>query len=108
MLSDYYTNVPKIRKLISLGDISILAPEIGRKTDFDNPKNGQVIAYGRDRGEKDIDARRYQSYDEYVETIRNDTWIEYLYVFDVKDRKWYFTTHDKYLELINLKEELNK
>lgn len=108
ILSENYTKVLKIRKLISLGDISILAPEIGRKTDFDNPKDGQVIAYGRDRGEANTETSRYSSYDEYADTIDKDSFIEYIYVFNKKVRKWYYTTHENRYDLFDLKDKLTK
>lgn len=108
ILNEHYKNVPKVRKLISLGDISSLAPEIGRKTSFDDPRDGQVVAYGRDRGENDVDARRYSSYDDYWATIWDDRFVEFIYIFDTKDRKWYFTTHDNNLELLDLEERLNR
>jgi hypothetical protein len=43
--------------LIALGDLSSLGETVGTKTDFSNPADGQCVAYGRDRGEKDVDAK---------------------------------------------------
>jgi len=69
VLSENYTDLEKIKKLIALGSISVLKGEV--ETDdphtFDNPKEGVTIAYHRDRGE-DYDAPRInESLDEYLE-----------------------------------------
>lgn len=93
ILLESYTKVSKIRKLISLGDISILAHNIGKKTDFDNRDGDQVIAYGRDRGEENVEALIYPNLDEYFEYV--DDAIEYVYVFDVKAKKWMYTADDR-------------
>jgi len=50
-LIDHYTDLTKIDQLLALGDLSILAEEIGEQHDFDNPTEGWTLAYGRDRGE---------------------------------------------------------
>lgn len=98
MLFEYYSSAAKLRKLIDLGSISILAPKIGTKTDFDNPKDGQVVAYGRDRGEEDTEADYYPDLETYVKSFEGVGWIEYIYVFDVKTKTWsYFTNDDKTL-----------
>lgn len=98
MLFNYYSSTAKLRKLIDLGSISILAPEIGTKTDFDNPKDGQVIAYNRDRGEEDHEADEYPDIETFVKSFDGASWIEYIYVFDVKTKTWsYFTNNNKTL-----------
>lgn len=105
MLFEYYSTASKIRKLIDLGSISILAPKIGTKTNFDSPKEGQVVAYGRDRGEEDVEADEYTDIDAYIKSFDGVGWIEYIYVFDVKTKTWsYFTSDDK--KLRSLKEGL--
>ena len=57
ILFEHYQDVEKLTKLIELGHISILAPEL--RTDkphtFNNPAEGVVVAYGRDRGEEDVE-----------------------------------------------------
>lgn len=101
ILLESYTKVSKIRKLIALGDISILAHNIGKKTDFDNRDGNQVIAYGRDRGEENVDARVYFSLDEYFEYV--DDAIEYVYVYNVSEKRWFFTTPEEFPNLFELK-----
>jgi hypothetical protein len=66
LLENY--NEEKLDKLLELGDVSILGPEIGEKHPFDanyftqpdqpkHPKAGWCKFYGRDRGEADIEAK---------------------------------------------------
>lgn len=57
ILLEHYSDPDKLRELIDLGDISTLAPILGVKCSFDNPIKGQVIAFGRDRGETDVEAK---------------------------------------------------
>ena len=56
LLLEYYKETPKIEQLLSLGSISVLAPEIGEQHDFDNPNDGWVVSYGRDRKEEDVES----------------------------------------------------
>lgn len=56
ILQDHYTDEAKVRELIALGDLSSLGENIGTKHDFDNAPRGECNAYGRDRGEKNVDA----------------------------------------------------
>lgn len=74
----------KLEQLLALGDISSLAPEIGEKHDFDAPPEGVVNAYGRDRGEQDIEATPYASRAEWVAGAGN----EYNYLLDM-DGVWH-------------------
>lgn len=74
----------KLVQLLALGDISSLAPKIGTKHDFDNPPKGVVNAYGRDRGEKDVDSTDYASRAEWMAGAGN----EYNYLLD-KDGVWH-------------------
>jgi hypothetical protein len=77
ILQDHYTDEAKVRELIALGDLSSLDAEIGSKTDFRNAADGQCVAYGRDRGEKDVDAATFASHAELIEQIGQ----EYDYLF---------------------------
>ncbi|MDL2284459.1 hypothetical protein LJC19_04880 [Oxalobacter sp. OttesenSCG-928-P03] len=58
ILSDHYNTQEKVEALIALGDLSSLAPSIEQPEghSFDSPKRGYTVAYGRDRGETDIEA----------------------------------------------------
>lgn len=54
ILYNYYNTSNKVEKLISLGDLSSIAPEIGNKIDFNDyeARKTQCCAYHRDRGEE--------------------------------------------------------
>lgn len=94
ILKDYYTDETKVRDLIALGDISSLRAEIGeqhpfdtyhlKKEDIDSRWENWTTAYGRDRGETDIDARDYVSANDFYN--RFDMGVEYIYLF--KDGEW--------------------
>ena len=53
ILVNHYKEREKVQKLIDLGSISILAPEIDAPEghSFEKPVDGVVVAYHRDRGE---------------------------------------------------------
>jgi hypothetical protein len=77
ILAENYTDEAKVRELIALGDLSSLDAEIGAKTDFNNAAEGQCVAYGRDRGERDVEAKTYASHDDLLEQMGQ----EYDYLF---------------------------
>lgn len=89
ILLESYTDPAKVKALISLGDISILEAEVEPKElvehSFDNPQDGVVVAYGRDRGEDpdSIAPRVDSSVDEFVKSDVE----EWGYLF--KDGKWF-------------------
>ena len=85
LLFDHYQDPDKIDALLNLGDISSLDQEIGEKQDFDSPQKGTVVAYGRDRGEEDVDARVDESVEIFVHQI-GDSWEEYTYLY--QDGAW--------------------
>jgi len=86
ILSTYYNTRKKLQKLLELGDLSYLAPNLkpssGVPHSFDNPQDCVCVFYGRDRGEEDINAKYVT-----LEDLDNDPWIEYTYVF-TRDDKW--------------------
>ena len=61
ILMEHYTDKEKIINLIELGDISSLAPEVNTDLPhtFNSPVEGVVVAYGRDRKEKNIDFKSH-------------------------------------------------
>jgi hypothetical protein len=107
LLIDNYKDRDKIEKLINLGDISYLAenvePDPNYEHSFDGKKQeGIVLAYGRDRGETDIDAQ--------IGSLKDMAggWIEYIYVYSL-DNKWlYADTYYKPLKLKDLKTKVDK
>lgn len=56
-LKTHFMDPTKIEQLLSLGDLSVLGAEIGKKQNFEKPIRGYCLFYGRDRGETDCDAR---------------------------------------------------
>lgn len=109
ILKEHYTSEEKVRELIALGSISILAerifPDDGEVHTFDNAANGVCVAYHRDRGE-DLNI-----YHETKETIKTK-FEEYNYLFE--DGVWYvqsylcetFITLDEYKALENAEDEI--
>jgi len=91
MLFDHYSDPEKLDALLNLGDISYLAPNIEpdptrpHSFDYNERQEGVVVAYGRDRGEKDVDAHTFTK-DELTST---EAWVAYIYVFN-KDNRWVY------------------
>lgn len=94
-LVEHYTSFEKIQALLKLGDLSVLGEEIGVKHPFETYNlpdeeqkkyEGMCFAYGRDRGEKGIAARKSKSIDDYKKYF-TESWCEYAYLFD--DGCWY-------------------
>jgi hypothetical protein len=91
ILKEHYSDPFRLQQLIELGSISTLAPEIGVKHPFDNPYSwgtpeyqahqhqfeNMTKFYGRDRGETDNGARRFQDFADYE---ANGPWEEYNYI----------------------------
>jgi hypothetical protein len=61
ILKEFYNTQEKAEALIALGDLSslgeMIAPPEGAEHSFKNRYPGVCVAYGRDRGEKDTEAR---------------------------------------------------
>ena len=96
ILLNSYTDVDKIKKLISLGDISSLADNVepsSGEPSFDKPQADVVVAYGRDRGEENIQTLHWSSIEEYLHNI-NKMWIEYVYIYDEQEQKWFYIGGD--------------
>lgn len=77
ILQDHYTTEEAVRELIALGDLSSLGETVGTKHSFDNAPRGECNAYGRDRGEKDVEAKTYTSHDDLLREMGQ----EYDYLF---------------------------
>ena len=89
ILREHYKDIEKIRKLFDLGDLSILAPEIGTTNDFENPTEEICLAYHRDRGEpyEDVKKRTYNTVLEALKTEQPTYGTEYGYVWE-EDSGW--------------------
>jgi hypothetical protein len=88
ILEKHYQSEEKIDKLLSLGNLSSLAPEIGDEPhDFDNPPSNVCNYYGRDRGQKDHDPSTLT--DAAFKRMLKDSWAEYVYLFE--DGVWKYS-----------------
>lgn len=91
LLQAHYRDRAKVLALMLLGSISSLRPEIGEAHDFDaryddqDPRSDWTVAYGRDRGESDVDAHVFKDFEDYKQ---NHQYEEYEYVFR-SDDQWY-------------------
>ena len=110
MLLDHYSDVEKLDELLSLGDISCLAPTVNpdpskpHSFDYDVRQDGVVVAYGRERGDKDVEAKNFTA----RQLTSEETWIAYIYIFD-KNNKWiYGRPGDDISEFRSVEEGLEK
>jgi len=85
-LANYYQTTDKVEALLNLGDLSVLRQELGEKQDFNDYKNHNenwCLAYGRDRGEVNSEAKEFDYVGAYLEYARS-SWAEYAYIFTPK------------------------
>ena len=93
ILVEHYKDEAKIDKLLKLGALSVLGPEIGKKQDFNKPTEGWCLAYARDRGEPNQEAETLN----HISEISG--MIDYVYIWE--GGEW---TCRKDNKLISLKE----
>ena len=84
MLNTHYTDPAKVAKLIKLGSLSSIGPEIGTKHDFEERIIEECNAYGRDRGERCQSAELFKNFEEFVDEGDHQ---QYNYLF--QDGSWY-------------------
>lgn len=101
ILENYYKVPLKLDTLLSLGDLSILGAMIGEQHPFDNPHKfgtddyhahseqfkGWCKSYGRDRGEKNVEAQTYSNVKEWVDQRGEE--YNYLSI----DGTWFVNDH---------------
>ncbi len=88
ILTQHYNTADKVQELLDLGDLRVLAPELGEQHEFDDRSHPDWCrAYGRDRGDTDIGAQLANSHTDFVASCR-DYGIEYGYLFR-PDSGWY-------------------
>ena len=101
-LYNNYNNELMVNKLLELGDLSslneFLEPNPNEEHTFDHPQNKVCVAYGRDRGEKNVEAKE--------RTLKEiwDSWCEYVYIW--KNDEWYVSTSSDAKGLIPLEKYL--
>lgn len=86
ILLNHYKNRDKVEKLISLGDLSSLGPNIdpdpSQPHSFDDDQPGVCVFYGRDRGEENVGPKTYN-----ILNLMLDSWGEYIYIYTLEG-KW--------------------
>ena len=86
-----YADEKSARDLIALGDLSKLdsSTKCPPGHSYDTPKKGYCIAYGRDRKEKGVEARKFSSLERAEKDVPESYWdVDYLYLFFVKTGIW--------------------
>ena len=87
ILNDHYTDTDKIARLVGLGDLSSLGPEIGEVHDFESGPSDLglfedwCMAYGRDRGETGTEPRHFDDVKAWTEALEG-SWCEWAYLWD--------------------------
>ena len=117
LLLEHYQDEAKIDALLALGDISMLGSKLGAKHDFDlGMKFGRpgfpkydspefkefydtVLAYARDRGEKDVAAATFPS----RKAIPQDLFEEFFYLR--KGGKWFYSDNGSFMRVKELTAE---
>lgn len=102
-------NGAKVKQLLKIDKgvgISILDRDIkgGKGHSFSNKVDGQTVFYGRDRGEKggSFMKGKLDKVSSYIKDASNKGGAEYVYLYNEKDKKWYFadTYEDKELKVL--------
>lgn len=98
LLLEHWSDAKKLKKMMKLGDMSVLGEEIGTKHDFNNLdlRGNGCSFYKRDRGETDVDAITTNE-DDFIEARE-----EYTYLYEPKDKQWlvsYYKTGEMFIPL---------
>lgn len=94
LLIDHYDTPEKVKELIDIGGISCLAPNLNPDPskphgfEYTTRQDGVVVAYGRDRGEKGMEAKEYA----FNELDDPNSWADYIYVY-TEENRWKFFRH---------------
>lgn len=91
ILKQYYNTAGTVEALIALGAVSSLDKSIEKPEGhtFSSAYDGYTVFYGRDRGDKDMEANRYQSFKEY---FLDHDFEDYNYIF--KDGQWHYARNE--------------
>ena len=92
ILLNHYTNTDIVNKLMNLGDLSSIGENLSTDIphSFNDPVEGVCVAYGRDRGETDVNSKKFISEIEYK---MNGKGVDYQYLFN--NGKWYYRNVNK-------------
>jgi hypothetical protein len=86
-LFEHYNSTAKVEELISNGDISSLGKEIGEKHDFNKRVENWTTFYGRDRGEKGLEAKKFSHKLDFHQYYNLS---EYYYLYDEATSQWMY------------------
>jgi hypothetical protein len=93
LLLNHYTNSGIVNELMDLGNLSYLDKNLyceDNNHSFNNPADGVCVAYGRDRGEKNVNSKKFISDIEYKMDGKG---VDYQYLFN--NNKWYYRNVNK-------------
>jgi hypothetical protein len=105
ILLDHYCDPFVVQQLMDTGSISSLGKIVGEQHPFSWHDAGMSLEehekqyghmttfYGRDRGEDGVEARRFESFEDYV---KNHEYEEYDYILR-RDGVWYVSTGEDYV-----------
>ena len=101
LLLKHYNTTGIVYELMDLGNLSYLAENLycdDNNHSFNNPAPGVCVAYGRDRGEKNVDSKSFTNISEFEEFAGN-SWADYQYLFN--NGKWTYreSRSDKWNDL---------
>ena len=110
MLVDHYSTEELVDRLMELGDLSVLKekadpdPRRVHKFEYSMRQSGVTVAYGRDRGEKNTQAKEFT----FEELSAPGNWADFIYVYDL-DHTWkYFKACECEEGFRDLKEDLKR
>ncbi|KRN88724.1 hypothetical protein IV53_GL000692 [Ligilactobacillus ceti DSM 22408] len=89
-LKKYYYQKDKVKKIIELGDCSILAEKLEptkKGHSFNNPEENVSIFYGRDRNETNVKAIDFKNRDELIKQAK-DSWADDCYIYNKEQGRW--------------------
>jgi len=107
ILIDHFNSREKVEELLKLGDLSLLAPHLNPEPnkphsyEYLHRQEGVCVAYGRERGEKDTQAKILSK-----EQMLEYPLIQYFYIFTL-DGVWKYYDSLKN-ELRNVKDDLEQ
>jgi len=88
LLLKHYNNSGIVNELMDLGNLSYLEKNLyceDNNHSWKNPAEGVCVAYGRDRGETDVD---YKMVNDVKEYLQKGAGVDHLYLFDPTINKW--------------------
>ena len=94
MLQEHYQEARKIAQMVELGDQSFIAPNVfptDASHSFATPQEDVIVFYGRDRGESNVDAKEFDTVQEFVEYYES-AGCEYFYLHTANG----WIVHDRY------------